>query len=222
MLLNRPLRQLARTFLTGLLAALPLLATVAVFVWAVRLLYSWLGPHSFVGQLFVGLGLGLGGSEALGYLLGILVFLGIVFALGLLVQAELQRGLETAVNALVSRIPLVRNVYDLVRKFVDLLSQREDDGLKSMSAVWCTFGGGTGVKVLGLLSTPEPIEMGGELYFGVLVPTAPVPVGGGLLYVPKDWVTPADIGMDAVTSIYVSMGVTSAQHLRRPQVPPAL
>lgn len=34
MSLNRPLRQLARTFLTGLLAALPLLATVAVFVWA--------------------------------------------------------------------------------------------------------------------------------------------------------------------------------------------
>ena len=220
MFLNRPLRQLARTFLTGLLAALPLLATVAVFVWAMRLLYSWLGPHSFVGQLFVGLGLGLGGSEALGYLLGILFFAGGVFALGLLVQAELQRGLETAVNALVSRIPLVRNVYDLVRKFVDLLSQREDDGLKSMSAVWCTFGGGNGVKVLGLLSTPEPIEMGGQLYFGVLVPTAPVPVGGGLLYVPKDWVTPADIGMDAVTSIYVSMGVTSAQHLRRPPTVP--
>ncbi|RRS02475.1 DUF502 domain-containing protein [Aquabacterium soli] len=218
MSLNRPLRQLARTFLTGLLAALPLLATVAVFVWAMRLLYSWLGPHSFVGQLFVGLGLGLGGSEALGYLLGILFFAGAVFALGLLVQAELQRGLETAVNALVSRIPLVRNVYDLVRKFVDLLSQRDSDGLKSMSAVWCTFGGEGGVKVLGLLSTPEPIEMDGQLYFGVLVPTAPVPVGGGLLYVPQAWVTPADIGMDAVTSIYVSMGVTSAQHLRRPPV----
>lgn len=220
MIMNRPLRQLARTFLTGLLAALPLLATVGVFVWLVRLLYSWLGPHSFVGQLFVGLGLGLGGSEMLGYLLGILLFMAAVFALGVLVQTELQRGLEAAVNALVSRIPLVRNVYDLVRKFVDLLSQREDDGLKSMSAVWCTFGGGSGVKVLGLLSTPEPIEMGGQLYFGVLVPTAPVPVGGGLLYVPKDWVTPAEIGMDAVTSIYVSMGVTSAQHLRRP--PPVL
>lgn len=215
MILNRPLKQLTRTFLTGLLAALPLLATVAVFVWALRLLYSWLGPHSFVGQLFVGLGLGLGGSELLGYVLGILFFLAGVFALGVLVQAELQRGLETAVNALVSRIPLVRNVYDLVRKFVDLLSQREADGLKSMSAVWCSFGGEGGVKVLGLLSTPDPIEMDGKAYFGVLVPTAPVPVGGGLLYVPQEWVTPADIGMDAVTSIYVSMGVTSAQHLKR-------
>ncbi|HIV72112.1 MAG TPA: DUF502 domain-containing protein [Candidatus Aquabacterium excrementipullorum] len=216
MILNRPLRQLARTFLTGLLAALPLLATIGVFVWLVRLLYSWLGPHSFVGQLFVGLGLGLGGSELLGYVLGVLFFAAAVFALGVLVQAELQRGLEAAVNALIGRIPLVRNVYDLVRKFVDLLSQRDTDGLTSMSAVWCRFGGEGGVMVLGLLSTPEPIELGGHLYMGVLVPTAPVPVGGGLLYVPKDWVIPADVGMDAVTSIYVSMGVTSAQHLRRP------
>ena len=40
-----------------------------------------------------------------------------------------------------------------------------------------------------------------------------VPIGGGLLYVPEEWVVRADVGIDAVTSIYVSMGLTSAQHL---------
>ena len=30
----------------------------------------------------------------------------------------------------------------------------------------------------------------------------------GGLYVPQEWVSPAEVGMDAVTSIYVSMGVT--------------
>ena len=40
-----------------------------------------------------------------------------------------------------------------------------------------------------------------------------MPVGGGLLYVPEAWVTPAHIGVEAVTSIYVSMGLTSPQHL---------
>jgi uncharacterized membrane protein len=40
-------------------------------------------------------------------------------------------------------------------------------------------------------------------------------VGGGLLYVPPDWVEPADIGMEGVTSIYVSMGVTSDQYLKK-------
>ena len=35
----------------------------------------------------------------------------------------------------------------------------------------------------------------------------------GLMYVPVDWVRPAEIGIEAVTSLYVSMGVTSAQYL---------
>jgi uncharacterized membrane protein len=47
----------------------------------------------------------------------------------------------------------------------------------------------------------------------VIVPTAPVPIGGGLLFAPVHWITPADIGMEALTSIYVSMGVTSSQFL---------
>jgi uncharacterized membrane protein len=49
----------------------------------------------------------------------------------------------------------------------------------------------------------------------VIVPTAPVPVGGGLLFVPQEWVRPAEVGMEALTSIYVSMGVTARQHLPR-------
>jgi len=40
-----------------------------------------------------------------------------------------------------------------------------------------------------------------------------VPVGGALIYVPQAWVQTAPIGVDGLTSIYVSMGVTSAQHL---------
>ena len=217
MLMKRSLRQLTRTLVTGLLAALPLIVTVAVFIWLGRLLYAWLGPSSLVGQLFVGLGIGLSGSVMLGYVLGAFIIVLGVFALGLLVEAELQRGLARLVNAVVRRIPLVRNVYDLISRFVDMLSQGEDDGLKTMSPVWCRFGDSGGVKVLALLSSPDPVEIDGQPHLAVLVPTAPVPVGGGLLYVREDWVTPADVGMDGLTSIYVSMGVTSSQVLGRGQ-----
>lgn len=220
MLMKRSLRQLTRTFVTGLLAALPLFVTAAVFIWLGRLLYAWLGPNSLVGQLFVGLGIGLSGSVMLGYVLGAFIIVLGVFALGLLVEAELQRGLARLVNAVVRRIPLVRNVYDLISRFVDMLSQGEDDGLKTMSPVWCRFGDSGGVKVLALLSSPEPVVIEGQRHLAVLVPTAPVPVGGGLLYVREDWVTPADVGMDGLTSIYVSMGVTSSQVLGRGQAGP--
>lgn len=215
--MKAPVSQLLRIFVTGLLAALPLAATVAIFAWAANLLLRWLGPDSVVGRVLVAIGLGVTGSEVVGYLIGIAVVAAAIFGLGALVEAGLQRGVSRAFNALLRRIPLVRTVYDLIRRMVALLSQRDGDdasGLKSMRAVWCHFGGPGGAAALALLSNPDPVWFGDQAYVAVLVPTAPVPVGGGLLWVPRDWVTPADVGVEAVTSIYVSMGVTSSQYLQ--------
>jgi uncharacterized membrane protein len=205
-----------RTLFTGLLAMLPLAATLILIGWALSLLSTWLGPQSSFGRVLVHLGLGGTGSELLGYALGLLLLLACVYLLGLLTEAGLERGLARVVNGLVQRIPVVRTVYDVIQKLVALFAQSPEAGLKSMSPVWLYFGGRQdtqGTAVLGLLSTPEPVLLGGQPYLGVLVPTAPVPVGGGLLFVPADWVEAADIGVEGVTSIYVSMGVTAGQYL---------
>lgn len=205
--------RVVNTFVTGLLAALPLAATLLIFVWAVRLLVAYLGPSSLVGRMLTALGLGIAGYEVASYLLGIAIALVAVFLLGALVQTRLRRVLAAALNAVVMRIPVVRSVYEMASKLVELLSQRDREGVRSMSPVWLHFGGVGGVAVLGLLSTTEPVRVGELDYLAVLVPTAPVPVGGGLLYVPSGWVTPADVGIEGLTSIYVSMGITSKQHI---------
>lgn len=205
-----------RTLLTGLLAMLPLAATLILIGWALSLLSTWLGPQSVFGQLLVRLGLGGTGSELLGYALGLLLLLACVYLLGLLTEAGLERGLARVFNSVLQRIPVVRTIYDVIQKLVALFAQSPEAGLKSMSPVWLYFGGRQdtqGTAVLGLLSTPEPVLLGGQPYLGVLVPTAPVPVGGGLLFVPADWVESAELGVEAVTSIYVSMGVTAGQYL---------
>jgi uncharacterized membrane protein len=217
--MTRTKAHLIRIFVTGLMAALPLAATVAIFAWAASLLIRWLGPSSAVGRGLSALGLGVTGSEVAGYAIGVGLVALLIFGLGLLVEAGLQRGMQSALDAVLTRIPLVRSVYDLSRRVVGLLNQRDDDGMKSMRAVWCHFGGvpaegepGKAV-VLGLQSTAEPVLIGGRPHLGVIVPTSPVPVGGGLLFLPQEWVQPADVGLEAVTSIYVSLGLTSAQHL---------
>lgn len=211
--MRAPVAHLLRVFLAGLLAALPLAATVFVFWWGATTLIRWLGPGSAIGSVLVRIGLGVTGSEIVGYLIGVGLIVAAIFALGLLVEAGLERGLSSLLDSVVGRIPVVRTVYEFAQKMVGLFSQRDADGLRSMSAVWCHFGGVGGAAALALLSTPEPIRIGERAYVAVLVPTAPVPVGGGLLYVPAEWVTPADVGVEALTSIYVSMGVTSPQHL---------
>jgi uncharacterized membrane protein len=226
------LKHPVRTLLTGLLALLPLAATLLLLGWVLRFLSSYLGPGSVVGQLLTSVGLGVTESELVGYLLGLLLVVVLVYAFGLLVEAGLQRGAARLFDTVVQRIPVVRTVYDVAQKLVALFARKEGDDVKSMAPVWLHFGGKksvvdhhhegvddvqdkpVGTAVLGFLSTPQPVLIGGQPYLGVLVPTAPVPVGGGLLYVPPDWVEPADIGMEAVTSIYVSMGVTSDQYLK--------
>jgi uncharacterized membrane protein len=202
-----------RIFVTGLLAALPLAATILIFVWGARLLYGWVGPGSLVGNMLVSIGLGVTGSEVAGYGIGVLIVVALIFALGLLVQTRLRSWFGGALDAVMQRIPLVRGVYEMVKKFVGLVAQRDEAGVRSMSPVWLHFGGVGGAAVLGLLSTPEPVTLNGKPYLAVLVPTAPVPIGGGLLYVPEGWVTMAEVGVDGLTSIYVSMGVTSHQYL---------
>jgi uncharacterized membrane protein len=206
-------KRLARIFLTGFIAVLPLVATVILFVVLVQMLLEWLGPKSPFGQLLGRLGLGMTDSALLGYVLGIALILVIIFCLGLLVEAGFQRGLAAAFDSLVKRIPLVRNVYDLFHRFVKLLAVGEESTAKSFTPVWVHFGGVGGAAVLGLISAPDAVELGGKRYYAVLVPTAPVPVGGGLFFLPEEWVLPADVGMEAVTSIYVSMGVTAGQYL---------
>lgn len=223
--MSRTSAHLLRLFLTGLLAALPLAATIGLVWWAVSVLLSWVGPDSAVGSVLKALGLGGGGSEVLGYLIGLALVAGALILLGAAVKLGLQRNLGRMVNAVLDRIPVVRSVYPLIQRMVGLLSQRDEQGVRSMSPVWCHFGHPDGAEnapgraaVLALLSSPQPVMVAGRACLAVLVPTAPVPVGGGLMYVPREWVTPAELGMEALTSIYVSMGVTSAQYL--PVAPP--
>lgn len=211
--MNRTTRHLLNVFVTGLLAALPLAATILIFVWGARLVVEYVGPQSFLGSLLQRIGLRVADSEVIAYAIGVAVVLAAIFLLGLVVQTRLRHAVQALTDGVMQRIPVVRSVYDMAKKLTELFGQRDEAQVKSMSAVWLHFGGTGGAAVLGLLSTPEPVRIGEIEYLAVLVPTAPVPVGGGLLYVPREWVTPADIGVDALTSIYVSMGITSAQHL---------
>jgi uncharacterized membrane protein len=206
-------KPLARTLLAGMLAALPLIATLWLVSIAIAYLVDWFGPESRVGSMLGAFGVGISGHYWSGYVLGLLIAVVLLFGLGVLVERGLAAWLGAIVDAIVGRIPVVRTIYETVAKFVEVFARRDESTLKSMRPVWCHFGGPGGVSALGLLSASEPIIVQGRPCYAVIVPTAPVPIGGGLLFMPVEWITPAEVGMEAVTSIYVSMGVTAPQFL---------
>ena len=203
---KRSLETIVATWLAGLVVFLPLALTFAVLGWLIGLLNQYAGPGSELGYLFQALGYSVAGNSPMPYLLGTLVLMVLIYLLGLALRLGLKRPLANFLNVTLRRIPLIGSLYDFTNRFVGLLEQKQGD-IGTMSAVWCFFGG-DGVAVLGLAPRPDPVDIDGRRYFAVLVPTAPVPIGGGLLYVPVEWVKPANMGIDKLTEIYVSMGLT--------------
>ena len=207
--MNKTVRSQLRLFLTGLLAILPLFITIVVVVWAGKLIWEFLGPDSFVGNLLASIGLQIVSSPTLAYLLGFFSIIFGIYGLGILVHSKLDRIFRPLIDHVVKRLPFIRSVYEMTDRFVGVFDHKEESDLKSMSPVWCSFGGDVGAKVLALMPNADAIMLNGREYFALLVPTAPVPVGGGLIFVPVEWVEPAGFGVETLTSIYVTMGAVA-------------
>ena len=202
------MKRFIRIFLAGLVALLPLAITVLATIWVVQLGREYVGPDSMVGRFLISLGMGVNADSVAPYLLGLVVVIAAIWLFGLLVITSIGPWLTGFLSGVIERIPLIGTVYGMSRKFVSLVDSPGGGALEGMSPVWCVFGGGTGARVLALLPDANTIDIHGVPHLGVLIPTAPVPVGGCLLYVPAAWVEQAEGGIDHLLSVYVSMGVT--------------
>ena len=200
--------RITRVFLAGLLALLPLILTVAVTGWVVSILNDYVGPTSSFGRVLVSLGIGVGAQSFAPYVIGLLALLLAIYILGLLFESRIGDVLSDIMDRAVRRIPIIGSVYDMSKRFTSIVDTKNGGDLKSMTPVWCFFGGEPIAAVLALLPSPKPVAIGAHEYVGILVPSAPVPVGGALIYVPKSWLRPAEGGVDELMSVYVSMGVT--------------
>jgi uncharacterized membrane protein len=207
------LRPLTRCFLAGLFTLLPLVVTVAVVIWVAGFLDRLLGPQTAAGQLLGRVGLNFVSSTAMAYALGWAVVLAAVFGVGVLVELGAKRFIHDRLDSLVARVPLLGGVYGTVRQLVGMMDPKGSADLQGMSVVYCVFGKETGAAFLALLPTPQVFRLGEIDYHAVLVPSAPVPMGGSLLFVPVGSVRPANLTVDAFMSIYVSMGVTGPQFM---------
>lgn len=200
---------IASAFLTGLFVLLPVILTFLIIEWIVAKLRGALGPGSVVGDLLTSGGSSLlgPGHETLAFWLGLAIALVGVWALGVLVKAQAKRQLDTWIDALFSRVPLVRSIYKPVSQVVRMLNADNKDEFKSMSVVMCRFGGDEGAEVLALLTTREVYIVEGKRRQLVYLPTSPVPMSGGLVFVAEDAVRPVP-GMDAddLMKIYFSLG----------------
>lgn len=213
---KRLIRRLSGSFLTGLLAVLPLIVTVAIVLWVVDLLSKYLGPTTVLGKGLAKIGVVLAPDSTVPYILGWVVVLAIVGTLGVFLQLGARNFFSNLMERLFRRIPLIGSIYGTSKQVIDLFERKDDVAVQGMSAVFCFYGSERNLGLLALLVSPEKFNVEGREYHIVIIPTAPVPFGGALFFVPTDQIVQAKISVDALMSIYVSMGVTAKEFLKAP------
>ena len=209
-------RRIVACFLAGLFAVLPLVVTIGIVVWVASFIERFIGPQTFFGRQLRNLGMRVAedSAETVAYAIGWFVVLLTIFGLGILLELGAKRFFAKLLDRLIHRIPLINSVYTTSKQVIDMLDKpKEDADIKGMSPVMCTFGDEGGPAVLALLASSETYLVGGQPYRIVIIPTAPVPFGGAMLLMPADSVKPANMSVDGLMNIYVSMGVTAPQFL---------
>ena len=77
------------------------------------------------------------------------------------------------------------------------------------TVVYCEFGLQHGGGFLALLSSDKVYKFGGHDCYIVYIPTSPIPMSGGIVFVPLAGVQKVEMEVEHLMQIYLSLGVMS-------------
>ncbi|MEF8793366.1 DUF502 domain-containing protein [Thiohalorhabdus sp.] len=187
--------RLAKTFLTGLLTLIPVLATVYLVYWVLVSLESALAEVVQMSPLatYYAPGIGLAAGIA------------IVLVVGVLMSNLLVRRLWGWLDGAIRRVPLVRSVY---AAFYDLTRYFDSTGdTEQRQVVEVTLKGGA--RLVGLLTregVPPALERPGEESVVIYLPMS-YQIGGYSMVVPRERVRPVDMSFEEAMRFILTAGI---------------
>ena len=208
------IKRVLAPFATGLLFLAPVLLTIILLNWLSGYLIAALGPDTPLGQGLGAAGMFFTPSPLAAFWAGIGMAALLVWVVGLAVQTRFRPQLEGGLDGLISRIPGLGPLYRPLAQFVRMMGTSPGGEMSGMSVVSVSFG--ASVEALALLTSPRLHDFGQGPRLLILIPTAPVPVGGGLLFVePQQVKAVPTMGVDDLAKLYVTMGTLSGPEGRK-------
>jgi uncharacterized membrane protein len=191
------MRRLRRYLLEGLALVVPIGATAWILVWLFRRLDGILAP--WIEPAF--------GRTAPG--LGIVALVVLLVLIGGLAELAVGRRLTRLWRVAMERVPIVRPLYRGTSRIVEAVLGEESRAFKEavlfeypMPGMW-SVGFVTG-------QAPEPLPAGVDTpAVTIFLPTAPNPMSGFLLIVPRARTHPLPIPPDEALTFVLSMGSAS-------------
>ena len=188
------MKKLRTIIVAGLLVWVPLGATIFVLKLLIDLfsnLDSWMSDQ--LGFTIPGIGI----------LLALLALLGT----GLVAANYFGKRFVSFWESLLERIPLVRNIYSAVKRFVEIILS---DSTQSFSRVLLIEYPRKGLYSLSFQTSQnlgEIQEKTGENVVCVFIPTTPNPTSGLILMVPEQDVIELDMNVEDALKMVISLGV---------------
>ncbi len=193
-------RIVRRYLMAGVLVWIPILATVLVVRFILRLMDSTLLllPPSLRPQALFGVGI-----PGLGALLAIVLLL----LTGVLVSNMIGRTFMELWDELLNRIPFVRGIYGGVKNFSTTILSNSGNSFKKVlliqypsPSVW-SIGFQTAAEV------PLVAEQTGEPQVCVFIPTTPNPTAGFIVMVPQSRAIELKMSVDEAMKMIMTLGV---------------
>lgn len=184
------MKLIRKWFLSGIAILLPVGLTAFVLVWIFNLLDGIL--KGLISNIF--------GKEIPG--LGLLLLLVIIFVVGLLTSNFIGSKIAGWLEKLVSKIPLIKTVYNPIRKITSGLSSDKNESFKKVVLIEFPK---EGTKSIGFITNSD-FSIKGEDKISVFIPTTPNPTNGFLVLVDKADVEILDVTVNEGLNMVVSMG----------------
>lgn len=190
---------LRRYLVAGVLVWLPILATLWVVRFLVRVMdYTLLLlPVSYRPEAVVGFAL-----PGLGAVLAFVVLL----VTGLLVANLIGRKLVSYWEGVLQRIPLVRSIYGGVKGFAESVFS-QDNGFRKVVMIEFPRAGMWSIGFMTADNVQEISARTGEPQVCVYVPTAPNPTSGYIVMVARDKAVELSMSVDAAMKMIITCGV---------------
>jgi len=202
------MRRLWDTFVSGLLVIIPVGLTVYIVWFLYRLIDGLVGKNTPFGLMV---------QRALGRWIpgmGIYMTLILILLIGLITRNFLGRTLQYYFERILSSIPGVRKMYSTLKQFTHALLSRDTSSFQQVVMFEYPK---EGINIIGLVTNEELGKLQdetGEECVLVYAPTAPNPLSGMMLIVPKRKVTYLNIPVDDALSMVLSSGSVLPESLK--------
>jgi uncharacterized membrane protein len=201
--MRHPLRTLRRYLVEGLAVIGPVGVTVFVLAWLFRRLDGLLGE-----SLYAALGYRIPG-------LGIAVLIVLVALVGWLTERALGARLVSAWDRTLKRVPLARRIYGGASRIIGSLVGEDRYAFQEVVLFEYPVPGLWSVGFVTGAAASATEELLGEAAVTVYMPTAPNPMSGYLIQLPRSRVRTLDVDVDEAFTYVLSAGAVSLDRAGR-------